>query len=167
MFRLTSTLVAALSFTMATGADACSCVLYQSQAEVDRVGETVWKDAALIVEATVGDVSAQYKALCPASGSPPRAGDVGRKASGDRPIIVHRVFKGAVPRNAALAGAQAEVFAQGCAVMTNSCDVGIQSNARTILVLNRVKSGRYEMTPYCSLMALRASKRGQALFARK
>ncbi len=77
--------------------------------------------------------------------------------------LLAAVLKGRAQRGTVLAGAPAEVFAQGCGVMTNSCAVGIQSNARTILVLNRAKDGRFEMASYCSLMALRASKRGRAI----
>ncbi len=164
MSRIAAAVIAAIALTSAGVADACSCVPYHTQAEADRAGEEIWRNATLIVEATVGDTSAAYKALCPAPGTLPSARTIGRTMNADRPFTVHRVFKGRAPARPVLAGAKTEVYAQGCGVMVNSCEVGIETGSRTILVLNRTKDGRFEMMSYCGLMALRQSTRGGALF---
>ena len=167
MLRTAVLLTAALALFATTTAEACSCSPYQTQAEADRAGEKAYRDADLVVDATVGDVSAQYKALCPAPGAKPRATEIGRSMTADRPITIHRVLKGKQPRTPVLAGAETTIFAEGCGVMMNSCDVGIGSSVRTVLVLHRIKDGRFRAMSVCGLMALRQSKRGQTLFGAK
>ena len=167
MLRIATLLVAGFGLVTGTTADACSCVPYPTQAEADRAGETIYRDADLIVDATVGGVSAAYEAMCPASGGKPRPADIGRSMNADRPITVHRVLKGKSPVAPILAGADTTVYAQSCGVLSNSCEVGIASRARTILVLKRAKGARFEMMSYCALAALSQSTRGRALFATK
>lgn len=156
--------LAAATLTTASIAQACSCIGFASQAEADRAGERVYGAADLIVDATVGDASDRYKAICTRAGRNPDPTTIGQKVSGDRPFAIHRVLKGRAPVAPMLAGRDGEVFAQGCGVMSNSCDVGIASNARTVLVLRKVGARRYAMDGYCSLVAFRNSTRGKALF---
>ena len=166
MLRPIALALAAASLTVASVAAACSCVPYRTQAEADRAGEKVYRAADLIVEATVGDVSARYKAMCHGGSRKPDPATIGQKVSGDRPLTIHRVLKGRAPRTPMLAGNPGEIFAQGCGVMMNSCDVNVPKDSRTILILRKVGAGRYAMESFCALNALRQSTRGQVLFNR-
>jgi hypothetical protein len=148
----------------ASVANACSCIGFPTQAEADAAGERAYRAADLIVDATPGAEPASYSVLCGAAGSKPRPQDVGRSITLDRPLTIHRVLKGKAPKNAVLAGQQVTAYAGGCGIMTNSCDVGIAPGARNVFVLQREKDGRYRMANYCSLVALRQSRRGAQLF---
>lgn len=162
MLRVTALSAATLALVWCPVADACSCVPYPTQVAADAAGERVFVAADLIVEATVGPLSTRFIAQCRTPGAVGRT--IGKTISSDRPITVHRVLKGKAPRTPVLVGEPTTVEVNGCSMMSNSCDVGIESGSRTILVLHRVGSARFRMESYCSLMALRHSTRGRALF---
>lgn len=136
---------------------------FATAAEADAEGERIYRSADLIVEATAGDLPERYRSICSAR-SKPRPELIGQRLSSDRPLAVHRVIKGVPPASIMLFDNDAEVFAEGCGIRVNSCEVTIPSGHRTIFVLRRVEGNRYRMESYCALIALRQSARGRALF---
>ncbi len=162
MPRLVALTSAAIACIVAPVAQACLCAIGSTRAEIEAAGARAYAAADLIVDATVGEVSWRHRTVC---GSP-RVFGFGQAISADRPITVHRVFKGRAGSTPVLIGKETSVERFGCVVRDNSCEPTIRSRQRTILVLHREADGRYRALDMCEVEALRNSKAGQALFKR-
>lgn len=162
--RRAAIVFAGVALLFARVAAACSCVIYLSQAEVDRNGEAAYQKADLIVIATPGDASSEHKAMCSPGRSARVPSDVGRTIDDDRPLAVHRVLKGRAPARPVLKGMTKDVVIGGCRVRLTGCDISHPAGKRTLLVLHRLPDGRYESVSLCSLDVLERSARGRALF---
>ena len=154
------------ALTAAPIAQACGCVGHPTPTAVEAAGERAYAAADLIVDATPAGTPDAYRRICFGPGNLPRPRDYGRKIAMDRPFVIHRVLKGRAPLRPILAAEPAEVTRHGCGILSNSCQVEAPESGRHILILRKVAAGRYKPLSVCEHLALRNSRRGQALFNR-